>query len=88
MEIKKTKCSSKEHQDIDAISYCCICKLKMCNKCGKLHNKLFSSHKIVLMNKNDDEIFTGLCKEKSHNEELKFLCKDHNVLCCSSCINN
>lgn len=35
---------------------------------------------------NEDEIFTGLCKEMNHSNELKFYCKTHNELCCAECI--
>ena len=33
-----------------------------------------------------DEIFTGYCMEKDHNEKLEFFCKNHNKLCCASCL--
>ena len=87
MENNTTKCSSKEHVEINAINFCKECKLNMCNKCDNLHSKLFQNHHIFkLDNNNINEIFTGFCKEKDHNDELEFFCKNHNELCCASCI--
>ena len=87
MENNTTKCSSKEHVEINAINFCKECKLNMCNKCDNLHSKLFQNHHIFkLDNNNINEIFTGFCKEKGHNDKLEFFCKNHNELCCASCI--
>ena len=60
----------------------------MCNKCEKHHSELFLRHHQIKLDKNKDinEIFTGLCKEKNHSYELKYFCKTHNKLCCSECI--
>ena len=36
---------------------------------------------------NNDEKFSGQCKEKNHqNLELSFYCKNHNELCCEKCL--
>jgi len=86
MEIQKQKCSSKEDQDINAISYCGQCNIYMCNKCEKFHTKLFSSHQIYNLEKQTGEIFTGFCKEKNHLNKLEFFCKTHNSLCCAVCL--
>ena len=72
MEFKKIKCSSKDDQEIDAISYCGECKINMCNKCEKYHTKLFQNHHIYNLNKNIEDIFTGFCKELNHSERLDF----------------
>ena len=86
MENFKTKCSSKEDENINAISYCGECKIYMCNKCEKLHTKLFLNHQIYNIEKYEGEIFTEFCKEPEHREKLKFFCKSCNVLCCAACI--
>ena len=80
------KCSSIEHQQIEAVYYCQNCNIYMCNKCDKFHSDIFQKHKKISLDKETSEIFTGLCKEKSHWNELIFFCKTHNVLCCSSCL--
>jgi len=80
------KCSLKKHEQIDAIVYCQECNKNMCNKCQNLHSELFDSHHVYNLNKNLKEIFTGLCKEKNHNKELNYFCKNHNVLCCAVCL--
>jgi hypothetical protein len=58
----------------------------MCNKCEKLHNELFQEHIPYNIKNTVEEIFTGFCKEKEHLERLQYYCKDHNQLCCASCI--
>ena len=58
----------------------------MCNKCDALHSKLFPNHTIFNSEKNVNEIFTGICKEKGHMNKLQFFCKTHNQLCCVACI--
>ena len=84
--MEKRKCSSKKHKDIDSIIYCQDCKLYMCNKCNQYHSEIFEAHNICDLNKENGEIFTGLCKEESHKINLQFYCKNHNSLCCAACI--
>ena len=85
-QIKQIKCSSEEHKEIDAISFCPECRLYMCNKCQNFHSSpFFKSHHPYNLNK-EAEIFTGFCKEKDHARKLEYYCKEHNQLCCSVCI--
>ena len=84
-QINQTKCSSEEHKEIDAISFCPECKIYMCNKCQNHHTPLFKSHHPNNLNK-EEEIFTGFCKEKNHPMKLEYFCKEHNQLCCAACI--
>ena len=74
MENINKKCSSQKHSDIDAISYCQICKIFLCNKCLLYHSELFSAHQSINIynNLNIKEIFTGLCDEKNHSNKLEF----------------
>ena len=44
MENQKQKCYNKNHKDINAIVYCQICKVYMCNKCENFHSDLFQNH--------------------------------------------
>jgi len=85
MENQK-KCSQKKHKDYNAISYCLECNVYLCNKCISHHSELFDNHHIYNLDKNISEIFTGLCKEPNHKDELKYYCKNHNILCCASCL--
>ena len=85
MEAHK-KCSLKKHDDINAISYCQECNKYMCNKCENMHNELFEDHHKYNLKDNISELFTGICKEINHKAELECYCKNHNQLCCSSCI--
>ena len=86
MEEDKKKCSYKEHGKIDAIIYCRECKIYLCNKCEQFHNNLFQNHQSFNLNKGISYLFTGLCLEENHNDELEYFCKDHNKLCCAKCI--
>ena len=86
MDDKNIYCSSKAHEKKDAIIYCQKCGIYMCNKCENFHSNLFSEHNLYKIDKNNKEIFTGICKEENHNEPLEFFCKTHNKLCCSSCL--
>ena len=84
MEVKK--CSSKKHEENNAIFYCPECKIYMCNKCENYHSELFQSHHLYKLDKDIKLIFTGFCKEENHYEKLEYFCKNHNILCCDSCI--
>ena len=81
----KIKCFSEEHKEIDAISFCPECRIYMCNKCENIHSSFFKNHKIYKLT-NEEEIFTGFCKEKNHSIKLEYFCKNHNQLCCGLCI--
>jgi hypothetical protein len=58
----------------------------MCNKCSKFHSELFEGHITININKETNSIFTGICKEEKHKDELEYYCKTHNCLCCAACI--
>ena len=81
------KCSLLKHNEKDAISFCKECRLYLCNKCENNHLEYLENHHIFkLENKDIIDIFTGFCKEKNHSVELKYYCKNHNILCCAECI--
>ena len=82
------KCSSKEHLDANALSYCQKCELYMCNKCEKMHLSLFPIHQTFNVEDDIKNIFTGICKENNHSCKLEYFCKTHNILCCAHCITN
>ena len=84
MQDQNYKCSV--HKDIDAIRCCGECNAFYCNKCEKHHSELYENHQTFQINKDTDELFTGFCQENDHQKRLYYLCKDHNTLCCSSCI--
>ena len=85
MENKK-KCSNKKHSEINAISYCSECNIYLCNKCLNIHIEYLETHHIKNIDTNNQEIFTGLCQEKNHKNDLIFYCKNHNKLCCAACL--
>ena len=87
MEFKKEKCSSKSHKEIEASSYCIICKVYMCHKCETFHSDLCGHHKIINSSDLDiTEFYTGICKENNHLCELDYFCRSHNILVCAKCI--
>ena len=80
------KCSSKEHLDIDAISYCEMCQIYMCTECQNIHLKLCPNHCPHNLIKDLNEKFTGICQEENHFKKLEYFCKTHNKSCCVACI--
>ena len=86
MENKKQKCFNKNHKEVNAISFCQICNVYMCNKCENFHSELCQNHILINLDKDINDIFTGFCKEKDHFDKLKYFCKNHNQLCCAACI--
>ena len=86
MENKAMKCTSKDHENINAIIYCQECKIYMCSKCEKMHSVLFTNHNTFKADKDIKEIFTGFCKVDNHISKIEYYCKDHNQLCCGLCI--
>ena len=85
MENQK-KCSLKEHSNINAIAYCQKCEVYMCNKCNKFHSELCRNHSDFIINDNINEIFNEICNEGKNHSKLNYYCKNHNKLCCISCI--
>ena len=83
---KKMKCSSKKHEDIDAIYYCIQCHVYICKKCENFHSDLFENHNIYKLDKNINEIPKENCTEEGHIDKLLYFCKSHNQLCCAKCI--
>ena len=86
MDFQKNKCSSKKHSDINATIYCQECERCLCNKCLNFHSELFENHHLINFGKDKKEIFISICKEKGHNQKLEYFCKNHNKLCCASCL--
>ena len=87
MELKANKkCSSKEHLNNDAKSYCPICKVYMCNKCDNFHSNLYPKHNQYNLDQDIKTIFTGYCKNENHPNKLEYFCKTHNELCCAACL--
>ena len=86
MEQEYKKCTFEEHAEIKANIYCQECNIYMCNKCENYHSKLLQNHHICNLDKNINDIFTGICKEKNHLNSLNYFCKNHNQLCCAACI--
>ena len=73
MDNLNKKCSFKDHQEVNANSYCRECKIFMCNKCEAHHSSLFLNHEQFNLIKNNEEIFTGFCLEKEHNNYQLYL---------------
>ena len=86
MNADKQKCSSIDHIKTDAIIYCNICNVYLCNKCENFHSKIFQNHPTQDLTKEKINFFSDICSEKNHFNKLKYFCKNHNKLCCASCI--
>lgn len=83
-------CSLKKHNKDEAIILCRECQIYMCKICYMHHSELFDDHNIKLLENNDNKdiknLFTGLCTEENHSDNLDYFCKNHNKLCCAACI--
>ena len=87
MEPKESKkCSYKEHLNIDAKSYCPMCRLYMCNKCDNTHSNFCPNHNQYNLDQGIRTIFTGYCKNENHSLKLEYFCITHNELCCAACL--
>ena len=84
--MKNQKCLSVVHEDFDAIKFCEKCRIYMCNKCEGFDSILFKSHHSFNIDKGLNDTFTGFCNKENHYDKLEFFCKNHNELCCSSCL--
>ena len=83
---EQRKCSNKKHLETNALSYCTECNLYLCNKCTKNHIEYLETHHLNYLDKNNEDIFTGLCKESDHKMKLEYFCFNHNILCCAACL--
>ena len=52
----------------------------------KVHSGLLTNHFVYNIDNNNNDIFTGICNEKNHSMKLEYFCKNHNQLCCATCI--
>ena len=84
--MENKKCSSEEHNNIDANFYCQDCKIYICNRCEIHHNALFKNHNKYKLDKEINDIFNNTCKEKNHPNKLEYYCRNHNELCCANCV--
>ena len=64
MENFGKKCNFKEHKEIEAITYCLECRIKMCNKCSFYHKGLLENHHIININ---DENIDNISKDFAKN---------------------
>ena len=44
--MESKKCSSKQHSEADAKSYCGKCGIYLCNKCESAHSMIFQNNQI------------------------------------------
>ncbi|KAL3887897.1 hypothetical protein ACJMK2_000285 [Sinanodonta woodiana] len=83
----------KRNKETPAVSYCRECKKSMCAICQEYHDDMSACNKGNIVNLNSgnksNDIppnldFIEICS-KHLNERIKFFCKDHNTMCCSTC---
>ncbi|XP_045194934.2 transcription intermediary factor 1-beta-like [Mercenaria mercenaria] len=78
--------------DSSANAFCLQCSERLCDNCNKHHkrNKASSSHTIQsISDVKDEEAFNTLkrltqCSVHT-DKKIKYLCKDHDQLCCNEC---
>ena len=64
MEVEAQKCSNEEHIEIDAISYCNLCKIYLCNKCQNYHYQLHKNHPAQILGKKGEVFSLDIAKKK------------------------
>ncbi|KAL3887892.1 hypothetical protein ACJMK2_000280 [Sinanodonta woodiana] len=83
----------KRNKETPAVSYCRECKISMCVLCQEYHDDISACSKGNILNLNSGNnlndippnlAFIEICS-KHLNERIKFFCKDHNTMCCSTC---
>ncbi|XP_053382716.1 uncharacterized protein LOC128549629 [Mercenaria mercenaria] len=97
MNPKENHCDPCLREEIEAkaIIYCYDCSEKLCEECKRHHRKSKSSSKHKLIDASEQcgdfdltelDYFINLSKCPKHgSEDVKYLCKDHDQLCCSEC---
>jgi hypothetical protein len=98
MSAKGNNCEAclREDINVEAIAYCYDCSEKLCEDCKRHHkkNKVLSNHKLIdiidgsaeKLDLAEFEYLAILSKCPLHGtEEVKYLCKDHDQLCCNEC---
>ncbi|XP_045203040.2 uncharacterized protein LOC123556401 [Mercenaria mercenaria] len=91
------KCECKpclrDGKNVGAKIYCHECEEGLCMDCNTYHKKIKSSlnHNVCDIETKSKEIEAGQllrqltrCPDHKH-EEVKYLCNDHDVLCCNEC---
>ncbi|XP_053388896.1 uncharacterized protein LOC123550714 [Mercenaria mercenaria] len=91
-EINCEPCSRDEIK-VPASRYCYECSEKICEDCVKLHKKIksLSNHKLCNLGDGESDVaqfdfLKSLTKCPEHQaEEVRYICKDHDQLCCNEC---
>ncbi|KAL4234635.1 hypothetical protein ACF0H5_006276 [Mactra antiquata] len=88
-------CEPCQREDIKkrATVYCYECSERMCDGCKLLHKKMkiLAGHKLVKIEDKKEDIakldyLKSLTQCSEHDtEEVKYICKDHDQLCCNEC---
>ncbi|XP_053402619.1 uncharacterized protein LOC128557959 [Mercenaria mercenaria] len=95
MTDKEINCEpcSREEIKVPASRYCYECSEKICEDCVKLHKKIksLSNHKLCNLGDGESDVaqfdyLKSLTKCPEHQaEEVRYICKDHDQLCCNEC---
>ncbi|KAH3802687.1 hypothetical protein DPMN_156366 [Dreissena polymorpha] len=94
MSVKKQVCGPclRGTLETDGVAYCTVCQEPLCDKCKQDHGRIKVSEHHKLCDLADvppqemQEHLKSLTACPNHkNEELAYLCKEHDVTCCSKC---
>ncbi|XP_045195076.2 E3 ubiquitin-protein ligase TRIM71-like [Mercenaria mercenaria] len=95
MTDKETNCVPcfREEIKVPASHYCYECSENVCESCVKLHKKIksLSNHKLCNLGDGESNLaqfdfLKSLTKCPEHQaEEVRYICKDHDQLCCNEC---
>ncbi|XP_060552736.1 uncharacterized protein LOC132714021 [Ruditapes philippinarum] len=83
----------REEQNVPAVSFCYECSEKVCESCVKIHKKItsLSRHKLYKLDDKGMDVSKfnflkslTMCSEHK-TEEVRYICKDHEQVCCNEC---
>lgn len=80
----------QKNKTVAASLYCKQCRQYQCSNCSACHTfiPVLSGHEVVSVKNASPEKkvdLKNMDKCSDHNEDVRFLCEDHDLLCCKSC---
>ncbi|KAL3884081.1 hypothetical protein ACJMK2_030303 [Sinanodonta woodiana] len=91
-------CNSCRYENMSepAVHFCFECKEALCETCLKFHRKLSDTkeHKTININEisnNLENLFklgNGFGCPKHVSKEIEYFCRNHDILCCATCLFN
>ncbi|KAH3807378.1 hypothetical protein DPMN_135717 [Dreissena polymorpha] len=90
VQLRSCEPCMKDNTSTNATQFCTVCKEFMCDDCKRGHSRFKPGKHTFISAKDVTEIpvvvdMKDLDKCEEHQKKIKFFCKDHSLLCCSTC---